>query len=308
MSNSAIQSQMGPAAWMMLLGLSVLWGGSFFFTEIIIPELPPLTIVLSRVAIAALTLWSVVLVARLPKPGTSRAWLALFGMGVLNNVIPFTLIVWGQIYISSGLASILNATTPLFGVVIAGLFLSDERMTPLKLAGVLVGFAGAVFMIGPSALQGFDQHVLAQLAVLGAAISYGFAGVFGRRFRSMGLHPITTAAGQVTGATVLLTPIALMVDRPFELASPTLGVWLALIALSVFCTALAYILYFRILASSGATNLLLVTFLIPISAILLGSLFLGETMESSHYIGMAIIGVGLSLIDGRLYQRARHKP
>jgi len=303
MSEAQIQSRMSTSSWVMLLSLSILWGGSFFFIEVILDYLPPLTIVLSRVVIAALTLWLVVLLMSLPRPGSARAWLALFGMGLLNNVIPFTLIVWGQTYISSGLASILNATTPLFGVVIAGLLLSDERMTPAKIAGVLVGFAGAIYMIGPSALQGMDENVVAQLAIIGAAISYGFAGVFGRRFRSMGLHPITTAAGQVTGSAVMLTPIALIVDRPFELAMPGAGIWLAVLALSVLCTALAYILYFRILANSGATNLLLVTFLIPVSAILLGSVFLGETLESSHYIGMAIIGVGLSLIDGRLYQR-----
>ena len=287
----------------MLLTLSVLWGGSFFFVGVAVTELPPLTIVMLRVTLAALTLWGIVSVLNVPVPTSAGAWTAFLGMGVLNNVIPFTLIVWGQTQIASGLASILNATTPLFGVIVAGLMLSDERMTALKLIGVLIGFAGVVIMLGPSALSGLGANTLAQMAVLGAALSYAFAGVFGRRFKSMGIHPIMTATGQVTASSLILIPLALYVDQPFQLALPSTGAWASMIGLAVLSTALAYILYFRILATAGATNLLLVTLLIPVSAILLGSLVLGETLALIHFIGMALIGIGLTAIDGRLWRR-----
>jgi len=300
-----IENTMSPKVWAMLLVLSVLWGGSFFFVGIAVSALPPLTIVLARVSLAAVTLWIIITALGIPRPGTTKEWLALFIMGILNNVIPFSLIVWGQTQIPSGLASILNATTPLFTVVIAGLILPDEPLTPAKVIGALVGLMGTIYMIGPSMLSGLGGDVLAQLAVIGATISYGFASVFGRRFKSMGLHPISAATGQVTVATVVLTPLALWFDRPFQLPMPAIEVWASLLALALFSTALAFILYFKVLSSAGATNLTLVTFLIPISAILLGYIVLGERLEISHYIGMAIIGLGLSIIDGRLWKRIK---
>lgn len=305
-----IENTMSPRVWVMLLTLSVLWGSSFFFVGLVVSALPPLTIVLARVGFAAVTLWIVIAVLRIPCPKSLKVWLALFGMGLfgmglLNNVIPFSLIVWGQTQIPSGLASIFNATTPLFTVVIAGLLLSDERLTPAKLIGALVGLIGTAYMIGPSALSDLGGDALAQLAIIGSSISYGFASVFGRRFKSMGLPPITTAAGQVTASTVILVPFVLLIDHPFQLPMPGLEIWASLLALAVFSTALAYILYFKILLVAGATNLTLVTFLIPISAILLGYVVLGERLELSHYIGMAVIGLSLSIIDGRLWKRIK---
>ncbi|MGI9319469.1 MAG: DMT family transporter [bacterium] len=300
-----IQSTMNPRVWAMLLTLSVLWGSSFFFVGLVVSALPPLTIVLARVGFAAVTLWIIIVVLRIPSPKSLKAWLALFGMGMLNNVIPFSLIVWGQTQIPSGLASIFNATTPLFTVVIAGLLLSDERLTSAKLIGALVGLIGTAYMIGPSALSGLGGDALAQLAIIGSSISYGFASVYGRRFKTMGLPPITTAAGQVTASTVILVPFVLLIDRPFQLPMPGFEIWASLLALAVFSTALAYILYFKILSVAGATNLTLVTFLIPISAILLGYVVLGERLELSHYIGMAIIGLSLSIIDGRLWKQIK---
>ena len=302
---STIENTMSPGVWAMLLTLSVLWGSSFFFVGIVVSALPPLTIVLARVGFAAVTLWIIIAVLGVPIPRSTKAWLALFGMGVLNNVIPFLLIVWGQTQIPSGLASIFNATTPLFTVVIAGILLSDERLTSAKLVGAFVGLTGTAYMIGPAALSDLGSDALAQLAIIGASMSYGLASVFGRRFKSMGLPPVTTAAGQVTASTVILVPFALLIDHPFQLPMPGLEVWASLLGLAVFSTVLAYILYFKILSVAGATNLTLVTFLIPISAILLGYFVLGERLELSHYIGMAIIGLSLSIIDGRLWKRTR---
>ena len=303
--NSTINSVMSAREWAMLLTLSALWGGSFFFVEVLVSALPPLTIVWLRVVLAAATLWIFAIIIGLQVPKTLGVWAAFFAMGLLNNVIPFFLIAWGQIYIASGLASILNATTPLFTVIVAGAFLRDERITAIKSIGVFVGFVGVVVMIGMSTLSELGTDALAQIAVLGAALFYAFAGVFGRRFKDIGIDPVLTAAGQVTASAIILTPLAIYVDRPFSLSVPGVEIWAAMIGLSVLSTAVAYILYFRILASVGATNLLLVTFLIPVSAILLGVFVLGESLELIHLLGMALIGFGLSAIDGRLWKPKR---
>ncbi len=302
---SAIDKSMNARTWALLIALSLLWGGSFFFVGVAVKELPMLTLVFCRVSIAAVVLWLVVFATGIPTPTSMAAWFALLFMGVLNNVIPFTLIVWGQSYIDSGLASIFNATTPLFGVLIAGLLLSDEKLTASKLLGVICGFIGTAYMIGFAELTFDGNTLLPQLAIIAAAVSYGFASVYGRRFKTMGLHPITTAAGQVTASTLLLLPITLIVDQPLSLAMPGTGVWLSVVALAVFSTSLAYILYFKILSSAGAVNLSLVTFLIPVSAIVLGYYFLDERLSSQHFIGMALIGLGLSIIDGRLWSRKK---
>ncbi|WP_246663299.1 DMT family transporter [Rhizobium sp. WL3] len=294
---------MNARDWLMLTVLSVIWGGSFFFTGISVRELPPFTIVAARVGLAALALLVGLKLAGISMPRAPKIWLAFFGMGLLNNMIPFSLIVWGQGHIASGLASILNATTPLFGVVVAHLLTRDEKMTGGRLAGTIVGFAGVALMIGPSALSGFGSHLMAELAVLGAAFSYSFAGVYGRRFKAMGINPIVTATGQISASAVLMIPISLVVERPWTLAAPGLPTMAALVAIALISTALAYIIFFRILASAGATNLMLVTFLIPVSAILLGWLFLGEVLAPQHFIGMATIVAGLVLIDGRLPRR-----
>ncbi|MFS8111310.1 DMT family transporter [Rhizobium jaguaris] len=294
------QQSMSAAEWGMLFGLSILWGGSFLFNGILVHELPLFTIVAARVALAAIALHVIVRMTGQAMPRDRQAWAAFFGMGVLNNAIPFLLIVWGQTHIASGLASILNATTPLFAVVVAHFLTTNEKMTGNRLFGVVVGFAGVALMIGPSVLSSLGSNVLAQLAVLGAAFSYSLAGIFGRRFRRMGLAPIIPAAGQVTASTILLLPVALFVDHPWMLDMPSIETWMALAGLAILSTAIAYVLYFRILATAGATNLMLVTFLIPVSAILLGALILGEQLQPKHFIGMAMIAVGLAAIDGRL--------
>jgi drug/metabolite transporter (DMT)-like permease len=294
---------MTPGEWAMLLALSVLWGGSFFFTAIAVKELPPLTIVALRVGLAAAMLYTAMRLAGLNLPRDRKVWAAFFAMGLLNNVIPFCLIVWGQTYIASALAAILNATTPLFTVVVAHAFTADERMTGNRLAGVLIGLTGVTLMIGPDALSGIGADVLAQLAVLAAALSYAFAGVFGRRFRRMGVAPMATATGQVGASSLMLLPVALLLERPWTLPLPSAPVWAAILGIAALSTALGYVLYFRILATVGATNLLLVTFLIPVSAILLGALVLGERLVLRHFLGMALIGAGLAAIDGRLVRR-----
>jgi drug/metabolite transporter (DMT)-like permease len=290
----------------LLLALSILWGGSFFFVGVAVKAVPPFTIVLLRVAIAAAALHLLLRATRTPIPWDAGTWLAFFGMGLLNNAIPFSLIAWGQTHIASGLASILNATTPLFTVLVAHLLTADERLSKGRILGVLLGLAGVVALIGPQALAGLGNDMLAQFAVLGAALSYAFASIFGRRFRRMGVPPLVTATGQVTASSVLLLPVALIVDLPWMLPWPALPVWGAILGLALLATALAYILFFRILASAGAVNLMLVTFLIPVSAILLGGAFLGEALAPMDFAGMALIGLGLAAIDGRLASLLPH--
>ncbi|EGU35947.1 ABC transporter, membrane spanning protein [Vibrio ichthyoenteri ATCC 700023] len=271
---------------------------------IAVNELPPLTIVTLRVGIAAVALWTLAILLGLRPPNSSKIWFSFLGMGLLNNVIPFMLIVWGQTQIASGLASILNAATPIFTVVVAGMLLPDERPTPLKLLGVVIGFVGVVIMIGLPALGG-EGKLLAQLAIVAATISYAFAGVYGRRFKTLGVSPLITAAGQVTASTLVLLPMALFIDGPLEVEAVQIDTWLAISGLAIISTAVAYVLYFKILELAGATNLLLVTLLVPVSAVLLGSMFLNESLGLIHFLGMTLIALGLSAIDGRLWHRLK---
>ncbi|MGE0751240.1 MAG: DMT family transporter [Variibacter sp.] len=300
MTRSAAPRVMGGREWTLLLVLALLWGGSFFFNGVAVRELPSFTLVWLRVVVAALTLLLTLRVLGRRMPRGRQIWVALFGMGLLNNVLPFFLIAWGQHAIASGLASILNATTPLFTVLVAHLLTPDEKLTALKGAGVAIGLVGVTVMIGPDALGGLGTDTLAQLACLGGALIYAFAGIYGRRFQRMGVPPLATAAGQVVASSVMLFPLMLLVDRPWALAPPHMATWAAVVGVGVLSTALAYVLYFRILAVAGATNLLLVTFLIPVSAILLGALVLGEVLLPRQFLGMALIGAGLVAIDGRM--------
>jgi len=231
-------------------------------------------------------------------------WGAFFIMGALNNVIPFCLIVWGQTHIASGLASILNATTPIFSVILAHLLTKEERLTANRITGVLTGWVGVAVLIGIESLRGFGIEAIGQIAVLGAALSYACAAIYGRRFK--GIHPIILATGMLCGSTITMTPLALFIEQPWNL-SPSAATLMALFGLSAISTSLAYIIYFRVLATSGPTNILLVTFLIPASAILLGTTVLGERLAWNVFVGMGMIFIGLIAIDGRLLSRFRRK-
>lgn len=291
------ERRMGSAEWLMLVTLSILWGGTFFFVAVALAEVPPFTLVLLRVSLGAAALATVAAALGHRWPADPRLWLGFLAMGALNNVVPFSLIFWSQTQIPSGLASILNATTPLFAVLLAHVLTVDELLTRERLAGVLLGLAGVTAMTGIEALDGFGLAVLAQLGMLTASMLYALAGIFGRRFRHV--PPMVTATGQLSCAALLMLPIALAADRPWELAAPGAATWLAVAGLALLSTALAFTLYFRILATAGATNLLLVTFLIPVSALVLGLTILGERLEPRHFAGMALIAAGLAAIDGR---------
>lgn len=305
--NGDVNRVMSGQDWAILLILSVIWGGSFFFIEVAIETVAPLTLVLLRVAIAAAALWLFLAVKgeRLAMPrGALPAFLVL---ALLNNVVPFILFAWAQMEIDGGLASILNATTPIWGVLVAHIFTVDEKATPARVAGVLLGFAGVAVMIGADLLGEIGASVLAQLACLFATLCYALAGVWARRFRGMGVSPVAVSTGQLTAAALVMVPLVLIFEPPWRAAAPAPEAWMALVALALLCTSIAYILYFRLLASAGATNSLLVTFLIPVTAILLGALILGERLEPRHFAGMALIGLGLAAIDGRLLRADRRE-
>lgn len=295
--------------WTILLFLSFLWGASFLFIEIAVETVPPLTFVLIRVVIAAAALWLYLLARGQKLPMPPGALIAFLVIALLNNVLPFILFAWAQKTITAGLGSILNAMTPIWGVIVAHLWTRDERMTPAKVVGVLLGFAGVSVLIGVDLLGEIGSRVWAQFACLAATLCYALAGVYGRRFSTMGIPPAAVSTGQFTAAALIMLPLVLLFEPPSHTAAPPAEAWAAMVALALFCTSFAYILYFRLIASAGATNTLLVTFLIPISAILMGALFLGEMLEPRHFAGMALIGAGLAAIDGRLLRpRIRLSP
>lgn len=289
--------------WALLFLLSILWGGSFFFAAVAVQELPPLTVVALRTGIAALTLIVVLKMRGEALPFAKGAVIAFFIMGLLNNLLPFSLLFWAQTMIPSGLASILNATTPIFSIIVAHLLLADERMAANKAIGILFAFLGVVVLLGGNVLDGASMASLGMLACLGAALSYGFAGVYGRRFKAMDLSATQVAFGQLVASTLMMVPIISAVDQPWALSAPSLPVIASVLALAIASTALAYVIFFRILASAGAVNVALVTLLVPVSAILLGTLVLGEQLALRHYAGMGLIGIGLLAIDGRIVER-----
>ena len=288
--------------WMLLVLLSAVWGGAFFFNGIALREFPTLSIVTARVGLTALEL---LLLMKMLGQGIQlnrQILKAFFGMSFLNNVVPFSLIVWGQQHIASGVASILNATTPLFTMLAAHWFTTDEKINPRRLLGVLAGMGGVGLMMGLDSMESSGFHLLGQSAILLAAFSYGLAGVYGKRFAQLEIPPIATATGQLCASSIILIPLSLWIDQPWTMAMPSIEGMGSLLGIALLSTALAYVIYFRLLKTAGATNLLLVTLLIPVSAIILGVFLLDESLEPQHLSGMAVISLGLLIMDGRLLQ------
>jgi drug/metabolite transporter (DMT)-like permease len=296
---------MSLISWLLLATLSALWGGAFLFAKVAVSEIPPFVLVFLRVAIAASLLHVVLRLSAHRLPTDIRSLGAYAVMGILNNVLPFSLIFWGQTGIAAGLASILNATTPMFTFVVAALVLRQEEVAGNRIAGVLLGFAGVAAMLSASLAGLATDPLWAQAACLGAALSYAFAGAFGRRFR--GTPPLVTATGQLTASTLIMAPVALMTAGDWSPLNVSLLVWGNVLALGVFATALAYLLFFRLLARAGATNTSLVTLLIPVSALLFGHLLLGERLYPVQFAGLAVLLLGLALLDGRIVTVFRRK-
>lgn len=298
---------MTPLEWSMLLVLSIFWGGSFLFIGIAVNDFQPLSIAFLRVAIASGVLWLVLIAMGVKIPKKPGLWGSFFVIGAINSAIPFSLMAWGQSLIASGVASILIATTPLIAVVAAHFLTSDERMTVSRLAGVVSGLLGVAVLIGPEVLNTVGSDLLGQGLIILAAILYALSSIYGRRYSRQGVSPLAVAAGQVSASTILLLPLVLVFDQPWQLDAPRTIAWAAIGALGVVSTATAYILYFRVLATAGATNLMLVNLLVPVTAIFLGVLVLGEVLLIQHVVGMLFIAGGLALIDGRITAMIRRR-
>ncbi|MCQ1571967.1 DMT family transporter [Neorhizobium galegae] len=293
-------------AWALILLLGLIWGGSFFFARVAVVEVPPFTLVFLRLFLAAAAL-HIYLHGRFGLYATLRThWRSFLVMGFINNALPHTLIFFGQTEIGAGLASILNATTPIWTVLIANRWTADEKLTPAKIAGCLAGLAGTAVLIGPGVTAAAAAPLWALILPILAAISYGVAGTYGKRFR--GLPAPVSATGQLTASSLMMLPVSLLADQPWALPAPSTHAVLAILALALLSTAFAYLLYFRILGMAGATNASLVTLVVPPSAILLGALFLGERLEATDLVGMLLIGFGLVLLDGRLLRRRSNSP
>lgn len=293
--------KMNGQEWGLLILLSVLWGGAFFFVGVAVKELPPLTIVLARVAMAAVILMPLFWMFGHKLPNSVVAWKPFFVMGLLNNVFPFSLLFAGQTLVTVGLASIINAMTPLFTVLVMAGF-GEEKLTASRIMGVLLGVAGVAI------LQGFDgsfdmKQTLGVGLCLGGALSYGFAALWGRRHLG-GVAPIKSATCQLICSSMVMLIVVSSVDRPWTLDMPGQATWLSLIGLALFGTAIAYIVFFRILVTAGASNVNLVTLLIPVSAMALAYLYLDEPIRIRDVAGALVIGLGLLFIDGRLIKHA----
>lgn len=298
-----IQKTISPFAWLLLAALSLIWGGSFLSIHIALEEIGPLTAVAHRTGWAMVILWIYIAASRLPIPRDPRIWFAFLIMGFLNNVIPFTLMAWAQLHIETGLTAILNASTAIFGVLFAALFFADEKLSWRKSIGVTLGFLGVATAIGLSYLASFDLRSIAQLAVIGGTMSYALAGVWARK--NLGsLTPQVAAAGMVTGASLIAIPMAWIVEGPISLDLRP-ATWAAIAYYAIIATALAYLLYYRVLALAGSGNLMLVTLTVAPVAIILGAVTLGEALPINAYIGFALLAVGLLILNGRLLRRPK---
>ena len=296
---------MGRTEWIMLGVLALIWGSAFVFIKVAVENFNPVTYVWFRLMIAAMALAGIVRIAGHKLSFPPVVWAAVGLLALLNNVVPFLLFGWSQQHIASGLAAILQSTTPIFGVLAAHIATSDEKLTKAKLIGVTVGFIGVAAMIGPQIVDDGGNHLLAQIACLFASLLYALAGIFARRFKAMGVNPMQLAAAQFIAGAVMLTPIAVTFGQKFATLPTSFAAWGAILALAIACSAFAYVLFFRLIERAGATNSLLVTLLVPPVAIFVGALVFGEHLGLNQLFGLALIGAGLAVIDGRLVKRIR---
>ncbi len=300
--------RMSGADWGIIMLLSLLWGGAFFMIELGLRGFPPNTLVFLRMALAVPPMLLLLKVMGHRLPGDLKSWQQLFVLGAINAAFPFILFFWGQTQIDSGLASILNATTPLWGVVTAHFLTRDEKATPARVVGVLLGLAGIIVMVGTDALGGISGSVLAQFACLAATLLYAMAAVYGRTLSQSTMTPLVVATGQVISAAIIMFPVMMVIDQPWFLPTAGWDAWAGAIGLAIPSTAIAYVFYFRLIDTAGASNAMLVAFIMPVIAVILGVVALGETVELKEVIGAVLIALGLIAIDGRLISRRRATP
>lgn len=299
---------MGRAEWALLAALALIWGSAFLFIKVAVGSFDPITYVWIRLTLAALALLAILKINGRSLKLPLAVWGAVGLLALLNNVVPFLLFGWSQQHIASGLAAILQATTPIFAVVAAHFLTIDEKVSPARLAGVAIGFAGVATMIGPQLSGDGGSHLLGQFACLAASFLYALAGIFARRFKALGVSPLELAAAQFVAGAVMLAPVAIAFGPSLWSLPTSLAAWGAVAVLALICSAFAYVLFFRLIERAGATNSMLVTLLVPPIAILLGALLLGETFGVAQIGGLAMIGLGLAVIDGRLVSPLRRSP
>jgi drug/metabolite transporter (DMT)-like permease len=299
--------KLDATGWGLIGILSILWGGAFFLIEVGLRSYSPMMLVFMRLALAVPPMWIVMRLNGNRLPRDFKSWRLLMVVGMLNCALPFMLFFWGQQYLDSGYASILNATTPLWGVVTAHFMTQDEKATSARIIGVLVGMAGIIIMVGPDAVKGLSNNLLAQIACILSTLFYSFAAIYGRRLSQTAMTPMVVATGQTMMAALFMLPVILIMDQPWHMPMPRLDSTIAGIVLALFSTALAYILYFRLIDRSGASNALLVGFIMPVLAIILGVAFLGEHLQGGQIGGAVLIAIGLVILDGRLVTRFQQK-
>jgi drug/metabolite transporter (DMT)-like permease len=299
---------MSAADWGIIMLLSLLWGGAFFMIELGLRGFPPNTLVFLRLTLAVPPMVLALKIMGHRLPTDRKSWAQLFVLGAINAALPFILFFWGQTRIDSGLASVLNATTPLWGVVTAHFLTRNEKATPARIVGVLLGLAGIVVMVGTEALGGMTGSVWAQLACLAATLLYALAAVYGRTLSQSTMTPLVVATGQVITAAIFMLPVMLVIDQPWMLPAAGWDAWAGAIGLAIPSTAIAYFFYFRLIDHAGASNAMLVAFIMPVIAIILGVVALGESVEAKELAGAALIALGLIAIDGRLFARLAPKP
>ena len=291
---------MAVADWIRIAILSLVWGGSFFFVEVMLEAMPPMTSVLGRLIIGLAGLVGLLKLLGHPLRPLMTQWRSFALIGLINNAIPFSLISFGQTEITGSLASIINASTPIMTAVVAHQLTTDERLSLRKTLGIAFGFGGVLVLFGPAAMQD-GASLLGMAAGLTATICYAFGSVYSKRLKSN--PPILNAAGQVLYGTLWMFPVVCLIDQPWSLPMPGIGPWLALMGIGLLSTTLAFFIYFRVLKTAGASNVVLVTFLVPVSASALGIAFLGEVLAIQHILAYLLIALGLAIIDGRIVAR-----
>ena len=287
-------ARMNARQFLILFVLGLIWGASFLFIKVAVVTIPPFTVAFGRTALAALILYVVLRYRGLKLGSWGHLWGAFLILGLFNGAVPYTLITWAEIHIDSGLAAILNALMPLFTVLLAHFFTQDEKLNWMKVIGILLGFLGILVLIGPAVLKGLGTHVIGQLAVVGAAWCYAMAAIYGRLLKDV--PPLVSATGQLIGAALLTLPLSFIIDTPWQLSVTLLSLG-ALACLSLLGTALAYILYYYLLARIGATNVSLVTYLLPITGVFWGALLLGERLHWSAFLALALILAGIAGVN-----------
>ena len=282
---------------LLLLLLASLWGPSFLFIKVAVAEIPPFTLVLARVGIAALFLYVLLRLKRRSLPGAGRVWLNLAIVALFHNALPFVLLSWGEQRIDSALASIINGMTPIFTILIAHILTSDDRLSPMKVGGVALGMMGMILLVAPALLDGVRATTLGLLAVVLVSASYALALVYSRQ-KLRGLPTLVAPTSQMLLATLFLLPFSLLIDRPFTLATPSLAAAGSVLALALLGTTLAFIVYYRLVQTAEASFASMVTYLAPIFGVLLGVVVLGERLSWNALVAFGLILLGVMVVNG----------